>query len=201
MEAWKQVADLGYFSTAQDIDTALSTPISFANGSTAMLLIGSWQEATLIKAGMVPGKDFGAFIVPPINPAVGWQAIFETGPVVVSAHNSDEQAALNSVNTFMEPSVQVKWDGLESFVSAESSVKTTDPTAISVNNEIAAEHVHLMEPLLGSHASSDRRPGGLRPVQVHPQPQPAPDAVPNDVAGRGHVLLVDGQVGPPGTDK
>jgi hypothetical protein len=37
----------------------------------------------------------------------------------------------------------VKWDGLESFVSAESAVKTTDTTAISVNNEIAAEHVHL----------------------------------------------------------
>jgi ABC-type glycerol-3-phosphate transport system substrate-binding protein len=143
MEAWKQVADLGYFSTAQNIDTALSTPISFANGSTAMLLIGSWQEGTLIKAGMVPGKDFGAFIVPPINPAVGWQAIFETGPVVVSAHNSNKQAALNSVNTFMEPSVQVKWDTLESFVSAETSVKTTDVTAIDVNNEIAAEHVHL----------------------------------------------------------
>ena len=143
MEAWKQVADLGYFGTAQDIDTALSTPISFAKGTTAMLLIGSWQEGTLIKAGMVPGKDFGAFIVPPINPAVGWQAIFETGPVVVSAHNANEQAALNSVNTFMEPSVQVKWDTLESFVSAETSVKTTDVTAISVNNEIAAEHVHL----------------------------------------------------------
>jgi len=108
-----------------------------------MVLIGSWFESDLIHDGMVPGKDYGAFIVPPINPAVGWQAIFETGPVVVSAHNSDKQAALNSVNTFMEPSVQVKWDGLESFVSAENSVKTTDPTAISVANQIIADHVHM----------------------------------------------------------
>jgi hypothetical protein len=43
----------------------------------------------------------------------------------------------------MEPSVQVKWDSLESFVSAESSVKTTDPTAISVANEIKTENVHM----------------------------------------------------------
>ncbi len=143
MEAWKKVADLGYFSTAQNIDTALTTPTSFANGSTAMILIGSWYESNLIHDGMKPGKDFGSFIVPPINPAVGWQAIFETGPVVVSAHNSDEQAALKSVSTFMEPSVQVKWDGLESFVSAESSVKTTDPSALSIANEIKAENVHM----------------------------------------------------------
>ena len=143
MEAWKQVADDGYFSVPQDIDTALSTPSQFAAGQTAMLLIGSWDETTLIGAGMVPGKDFGAFIIPPINPAAGWNAIFETGPVVVSAHNSDEQAALKSVNTFMEPSVQAKWDKLQSFVSAESAVPTTDPTAISVANEIKAEKVHL----------------------------------------------------------
>jgi len=143
MQAWKTVADDGYFGTPEDIDTDLGTPTSFVNGSTAMVLIGSWFESDLIHDGMVPGKDYGAFIVPPINPAVGWQAIFETGPVVVSAHNSDKQAALNSVNTFMEPSVQVKWDGLESFVSAENSVKTTDPTAISVANQIIADHVHM----------------------------------------------------------
>jgi ABC-type glycerol-3-phosphate transport system substrate-binding protein len=143
MEAWKKIADLGYFGTPQDIDTQLGTPTSFVKGTTAMILIGSWFESDLIHDGMVPGKDFGAFVMPPINPAVGWQAIFETGPMVVSAHNSDEQAALKSVSTFMEPSVQVKWDSLESFVSAESSVKTTDPTAISVANEIKTENVHM----------------------------------------------------------
>jgi multiple sugar transport system substrate-binding protein len=143
MNEWKKIADLGYFSVPQDIDTALSTPVQFVNGSDAMLLVGSWEEGSLTKAGMVPGKDFGAFIVPPINPAVGWNAIFETGPVTVSAHNSDEQAALKSVNTFMEPSVQAQWDKLQSFVSAESAVPTSDPTAISVANEIKAEKVHL----------------------------------------------------------
>ncbi len=143
MEAWKKVADLGYFGTPQNIDTALGTPTSFVKGTSAMVLIGSWYESDLLADHLVPGKDFGSFIMPPINPAVGWQAIFETGPMVVSAHNSDEQAALKSVSTFMEPSVQVKWDSLESFVSAESSVKTTDPTALAVAKEIKTENVHL----------------------------------------------------------
>jgi multiple sugar transport system substrate-binding protein len=143
MNEWKKIADLGYFSVPGDIDTALSTPIQFVNGSDAMLLVGSWEEGNLTHAGMVPGKDFGAFVVPPINPAAGWNAIFETGPMTVSAHSSDEQAALKSLNTFMEPSVQAKWDKLQSFVSAESAVPTSDPTAIAVANEIKAENVHL----------------------------------------------------------
>jgi multiple sugar transport system substrate-binding protein len=143
MNEWKTMADDGYFAQPANIDTALGTPVPFAKGQDAMLLIGSWQESTLIHAGMKPGVDFGAFVMPPINPKVGWQAIFETGPVVVSAHNSNEQLALKSVNTFMEPSVQASWDKLESFVSAESSVTTADPTALSVSKEIKAENVHL----------------------------------------------------------
>ncbi len=142
MNEWKTLADDGYFSTPLDIDNP-TPPIDFVNGSNAMLLIGSWDEATLIKAGMVPGKDLGSFVVPPINPAVGWQMIFETGPIVVSAHSSQEQAALTALNTFMEPSVQAKWDQLQAFTSAESVVKSTDPTAIAVANEIKAEHVTL----------------------------------------------------------
>lgn len=143
MNTWKQIADRGYFSAPMNIDTELGSPTPFVDGQDAMLLIGSWEESSLTKAGMVPGKDFGAFIVPPINPKVGWQAIFETGPVVVSAHNPDKQQALKAVNAFMEPSVQQAWDKLQDFTSAESVVKSTDPTAVYVANEIKTEDVHL----------------------------------------------------------
>jgi multiple sugar transport system substrate-binding protein len=141
MNEWKTLANDGYFATPQNIDT--NTPAAFVNGSQAMMLLGSWNEATLIKAGMKPGKDFGTFVVPPINPKVGWQMIFETGPIVVSSHSSQEQAALKALNTFMEPSVQAKWDQLQAFTSPESAVKVTDPTAIAVAAEIKAEHVTL----------------------------------------------------------
>ncbi len=143
MNEWRKIADLGYFSTPMNIDTQLGSPTPFVNGQDAMLLIGSWEESNLIHDGMVPGKDFGAFVVPPINPKVGWQAIFETGPVAVAAHNSNVKKALASVNTFMKPSVQAQWDKYESFVSAESAVKTTDPTALNVASEIKSNKVHL----------------------------------------------------------
>jgi multiple sugar transport system substrate-binding protein len=143
MNTWRQIADKGYFSPPMNIDTELASPTPFVNGQDAMLLIGSWEESSLTKAGMIPGKDFRAFVVPPINPRVGWQAIFETGPVVVSAHNSEKQQALKAVNTFMEPSVQQTWDKVMDFTSAESVVKSTDPTAVYVANEIKAESVHL----------------------------------------------------------
>lgn len=142
MEQWRKVADLGYFATPNDIDTETGT--RFANGQAAMLLMGTWDEATLIHDGMVPGKTFGAFIVPPINKAVGWHMIFETGPVVVSAHNPDEQEAIKSVDTFMEPSVQKSWDKVMDFTSAETAVPTGDPTALAVRSQIKTNHVHLL---------------------------------------------------------
>jgi multiple sugar transport system substrate-binding protein len=141
MEEWRTLANDGYFATPQNIDTA--TPNDFLSGKQAMMLIGSWEEGTLTKAGAVPGKDFGAFVVPPLNPSVGWQAIFETGPVVVAANNPDESAAVKSLDTFMQPSVQAKWDNLQSFVSAESKVPVTDPTALSVKSEMSQQSVTL----------------------------------------------------------
>jgi multiple sugar transport system substrate-binding protein len=141
MEQWRTLANDGYFSTPEDIDTA--TPTDFLNGSQAMMLIGSWEESVLTHDGGVPGKTFGAFVVPPINPKVGWQAIFETGPVVVAAHNANESDAIKSLDTFMEPSVQAKWDKLQDFVSAESKVPVTDPTALSVKSEVSQESVTL----------------------------------------------------------
>ena len=142
MEQWRKVAELGYFATPSNIDT--ETGARFASGQAAMLLMGSWDESTLVHDGMVPGKTFGAFVVPPINPKAGWSMIFETGPVVVSAHNAAEQQAVKAVDTFMKPSVQESWDKVMSFTSAETSVQTTDPTAIAVRNEIKANKVHLL---------------------------------------------------------
>lgn len=143
MKVWRSLAAKGYFGTPQNIDTQLGTPTEFANGQDAMLLIGSWDETTLTHAGMVPGKDFGAFVVPPLNAKVGWQGIFETGPVVVAAHNPSAAQAMKSVETFMKPSVQTKWDKIQNFVSAESKVPVTDPTAKEVAKEIAHYKVTL----------------------------------------------------------
>lgn len=144
MNEWKKIAELGYFSTPMDIDTQSSDPVQFVQGQQAMLLMGSWEEPALVAAGMKSGKDFGAFVVPPINAKAGWQGIFETGPFVVSAHSPDKQAALKAVSTFMEPKVQKAWAKLQpGFVSADTSVPSTDPTMKSVLAEIQKEHVHL----------------------------------------------------------
>jgi multiple sugar transport system substrate-binding protein len=141
MTEWRTLSNDGWFATPTDIDTA--TPTDLVNGSNAMILIGSWDEASFTGAGMVPGKTLGAFFMPPLNPKVGWQAIFETGPMVVSAHSSQEADALKSVDTFMEPAIQAKWDKLQDFVSAESSVRSTDPTAVFEANEIKSYKVQL----------------------------------------------------------
>jgi len=141
MIEWRTLSNDGWFATPTDVDTA--TPTALVNGSNAMILFGSDDEASFTGAGMVPGKTLGAFFLPPLNPKVGWQAIFETGPVVVSANSPQEAEAVTSVNTFMEPSVQVKWDKLADFVSAETSVVSADPTAVFEAKEIKSENINL----------------------------------------------------------
>ena len=143
MNEWRTLSNDGWFATPSSIDIATSTVTDLVNGSNAMILIGSWNEASYTKAGMVAGKTLGAFFLPPLNPKVGWQAIFETGPVVVSSHSSQEAEAVTSVNTFMEPAVQAKWDKLTDFVSAESSVVSADPTAVFEAKEIKTENINL----------------------------------------------------------
>ena len=110
----------------------------------------------------------------------------------MSAHNSDKQAALKSLNTFMEPSVQSKWDKLQSFVSAESAVPTSDPTALAVASEVKTEKVHLTNRYWEATPPRSRS-RSRRPVQVHLEPRPLVDAVPEDPSVGGHVVLVDGQ--------
>ncbi len=93
---------------------------------------------------MVPGKTLGAFFMPPLNPKVGWQAIFETGPVVVSAHSSQEADALKSVNTFMEPASTGQVGQAPGLRQRRDRVSvSTDPTAVFEANEIKSENINL----------------------------------------------------------
>ena len=70
-------------------------------GKVAMVEIGSWYEPTLTGAGLKPGVDYGAFLMPDINPSVGKVVIFETGPIVVAAHGPNRDQAMKAADYFM----------------------------------------------------------------------------------------------------
>ena len=192
MNAWKTVADDGYFATPEDIDTDLATPTAFVNGFDAMLLIGSWEESNLIAAGMKPGKDFGAFVMPPLNPKVGWQAIFETGPGGVGAQRRRTRGAQVGEHVY----AALGPGGLgQAGVVRERGVVGQDRRSHrpSVASEIKTESVHLVNRYWEVTPPQIAVPAGFGPFPLHLGSQPAPDAVPEDAAVVGHLLLVDGE--------
>ncbi len=60
MNEWRTLSNDGWFATPTDIDTA--TPTDLVNGSNAMILIGSWNEASLYRRRHGPGEDPGCVL-------------------------------------------------------------------------------------------------------------------------------------------
>jgi len=140
MQLWKSMEDKGYFSTPLNMG---NPPKEFAQGKIAMDLVGTWYESSLIQAGMKPGTDFGAFIMPPITPGLAPQLIFETSPIVVSARSSSKDQATKVIDTFMKADVQQKWVDATSFVSANSSVPANNDVNKDLNQQVTEQHVIL----------------------------------------------------------
>ncbi len=140
MQMWKSLADKGYFSPPLN---GGDPPTGFARGTIAMNLMGQWYEATLNSVGMKAGVDYDAFIMPTITPGLNPQVIFETGPIVVGAHSSQSQQAIQALDIFMKPDVQKQWVNETSFVSAVSSVPSNNNLNTHINQQITSQKITL----------------------------------------------------------
>jgi ABC-type glycerol-3-phosphate transport system substrate-binding protein len=91
-----------------------------------MVEIGSWYEQSLTGAGLKPGVDYGAFIMPDINPSAGKVVIFETGPLLVSAHGPNRDLAMKAADYFMSKAGQQDWINTTGFIPARNDVKAAN---------------------------------------------------------------------------
>jgi ABC-type glycerol-3-phosphate transport system substrate-binding protein len=99
-----------------------------------MIEIGSWYEPTITATGLKPGVDYGAFIMPNMNPKAGKNVIFETGPLVVSAHGPNQAQALKAATYFMSKTGQQAWINATGFIPARNDVKASNV----VDQQVAA---------------------------------------------------------------
>jgi multiple sugar transport system substrate-binding protein len=98
----------------------------FTKGKVGMIEIGSWYEPTITGAGLKPNVDYGAFIMPNMKPNLGKNVIFETGPLVVSAHGPNHADALKAADYFMSKAGQQAWINATGFTPARNDVKATN---------------------------------------------------------------------------
>lgn len=144
MKFWSSLQADGWFKQFSGTAANSGANRAFANGTVAMMLIGSWDEPTMISRGIKPGSGFGAFVMPPIAKGLGDHMIFETGPFVVSSKSPQRAAALKAMNTFMEPAIQTKWSRLTNFVSPESSVPASNKVNTALATSVAKGKITLL---------------------------------------------------------
>jgi ABC-type glycerol-3-phosphate transport system substrate-binding protein len=130
MNLWGSMIKEGDFTDpgATTFGTAGSNDVlaKLSQGKVGMIEIGSWYEPTLTGAGLKPGVDYGAFIMPDINPAAGKIVIFETGPLVVSAHGQHVADAMKAADYFMSQAGQQVWINATGFIPARNDVKAAN---------------------------------------------------------------------------
>ena len=102
---WQDLYAKGYFTKA----TSNEEVLNFARGDAAMYLMGDWAIQNIKEGGMTPGKDFGAFVMPNVNPSLPPAVINEGAPIVVSTAGGDDPDVMSFVNWWVTDDAAAQW--------------------------------------------------------------------------------------------
>lgn len=145
IETWKGMIDKEYF-------TSFDTPMDenfvamFQNGEVAMIPVGTWFQQQFITAGMVPGTDFDAFIMPNVNPDLAQNvAIVETGSLCIPANPKNLDASKALATWWDQADAQTKWAGLLGDAGANPKVTHDNPVLTNVVNLINEGSYQLIQ--------------------------------------------------------
>lgn len=124
--------------TSPDFDQARG-PGALKEGTVGMFLHGTWQAAGMSAAGLEPGTDYGAFILPTVRPATPKSVIAESGVFTVPSRASSHEAAMKNVGAWLTPSVQRVWSDFLQDSSANPTVRSSNPVVAALQRDIARE--------------------------------------------------------------
>ncbi len=127
METWRSMLEKGYF-TALDIPMDTNAAGMFANGEIAMFQIGTWFQQQFIDAGMTPGEDFDAFVLPNVNPDLKENVIVvEAGPFAIPARAANAEKSVEFFNWWVTPEAQSAWASKLGDAPANPKAKSENP--------------------------------------------------------------------------
>ncbi|MDT6982812.1 ABC transporter substrate-binding protein [Streptomyces lusitanus] len=135
MDIWQDFMRKGWM-TAPDFDQARG-PGALKEGTVGMFLHGTWQAAGMSAAGMEPGVDYGACILPTVRPSTPKSVIAESGVFVVPSRASSHEAAMANVGAWLDPSVQRVWSDFLQDSSANPRVRAGNPVVAGLQRDIA----------------------------------------------------------------
>ena len=145
MDAWKELIEKGYVTNDYSFGTAENSFLpEFQNGNIAMVLIGDWYSTTLVGAGMVPGEDYDAFILPNKNADLPPSIFFEVGPLLVAEKSPNKEDAKKVADWWMSVDAQNEWNGLNGFSPANNKADPPSVVGKSVQDWIVANQAQTV---------------------------------------------------------
>ncbi len=145
MELWKSMMEAGYLTNDYAFGTGTDTFLpAFQAGQIAMVPIGDWYSATLVGAGLEPGVDFDAFILPNYNPELPAALFFEAGPLLVGENSPNKEAAKQVAEWWMSVPAQDEWNGMMGFSPANSQAASPTVVGQGIQEWINANNAELV---------------------------------------------------------
>ncbi|WP_335983729.1 ABC transporter substrate-binding protein [Streptomyces sp. CA2R106] len=142
MTIWRDFYAKGWM-TAPDFDGA-NGPAQMKAGKLGMFLHGSWESAAIAAAGLKPGVDYGAFIMPTVHAGTRPSVIAESGVFAVPKRAADHAGAVAAVSHWLDPRVQRVWSDFLQDSSANSTVRAANPVIEKVQQDIARNRRTLL---------------------------------------------------------
>lgn len=142
MTIWKRWIDAGWMTPA---DSKMSDAAGLMNGGKlAHLTVGTWQNGVMKAAKLVPGKDYGAFLMPPVTDGAKPSVFVEGGALTVPQNAPNRDAAIEELRDWLSPEVQKVWVGQIGDNSPNPDVAADDPVLTSVKEQMAATDPKLL---------------------------------------------------------
>jgi multiple sugar transport system substrate-binding protein len=133
LEIWADLYDRDFF-TSPDVAWD-DEPSLFQKGEVAMVPMGTWRNAIFTDNGMTEA-DYGAFVMPTIEPGVQPSVIIESGIFAVPEKAPNKDAAVEALGEWLNPEVQQVWvDGIND-ISANPEVPIENPILTSVTAQV-----------------------------------------------------------------
>jgi hypothetical protein len=118
----------------------------FANGEIAMFQIGTWFQQQFIDAGMTPGEDFDAFVLPNLNPDLAEKVIVvESGPFAIPTNAPNAEAGLEFFNWWVSPRRSRPGPKSSGDAPANPKAQSTNPILASLISTLGEQQYRFMQ--------------------------------------------------------
>ncbi len=129
---WSDWYAKGYFSDPRSNEEAAD----FARGKGAIYLIGDWAIGLVEATGMKPGEDFGAFIMPNMDPALPHAAILEGGPIVLSKTGIEKPDVVAALKFFVSVDGANAWAKASGNALGNSNAEPPNVVVAKINQDV-----------------------------------------------------------------